>query len=102
MSVRVISHETHEQRRHMETKRIAVAPGDGNGPEVIAQGIRVLEKVQQTHGIKLDLVQFDWGAEKFLREEITLPQGRLEKLTNEFDAIYADAYGDPRIHSNHH
>ena len=85
-----------------ESKRIAVVPGDGIGPEVIAQGIRVLEKVQQTHGIKLDLVQFDWGAEKFLREGVTLPEGSLEKLTNEFDAIYAGAFGDPRVPSNKH
>src|SRR5688572_11939669 len=85
-----------------ETKRIAVVAGDGIGPEVIAQGIRVLEKVQQTHGIKLDLVQFDWGAEKFLREGVTLPEGSLEKLTDEFDAVYAGAFGDPRVPSNKH
>ena len=86
----------------MESKRIAVVPGDGIGPEVIAQGIRVLEKVQQTHDIKLDVVPFDWGAEKFLRESVTLPEGSLEKLTNEFDAIYAGAFGDPRVPSNKH
>ena len=85
-----------------ETKRIAVVPGDGIGPEVIAQGIRVLEKVHQTHGIKLDLVHFDWGAEKFLRDGVTLPEGSLEHLTNEFDAIYAGAFGDPRVPSNKH
>ncbi|HKO42086.1 MAG TPA: 3-isopropylmalate dehydrogenase [Pyrinomonadaceae bacterium] len=85
-----------------ETKRIAVIPGDGIGPEVIAEGTRVLEKVQQTHGIKLDLVQFDWGAEKFLLEGVTLPEGSLEKLTDEFDAIYAGAFGDPRVPSNKH
>ena len=86
----------------MESKRIAVIPGDGIGPEVIAQGIRVLEKIQQTHGIKLDMVQFDWGAEKFLREGVSLPEGSLEKLTNEFDVIYAGAFGDPRVPSNKH
>ena len=85
-----------------ESKRIAVVPGDGIGPEVIAQGIRVLERVQQAHGIKLDLVQFDWGAEKFLREGVTLPEGSLEQLTNEFDGIYAGAFGDPRVPSNKH
>lgn len=85
-----------------ETKRIAVVPGDGIGPEVIAQGIRVLEHVQQTHDVKLDLVHFDWGAEKFLREGISLPEGSLEKLSSEFDAIYAGAFGDPRVPSNKH
>lgn len=85
-----------------ENKRIAVIPGDGIGPEVIAQAVRVLDCVKESHDVKLELVEFDWGAEKFLREGISLPDGALQKLSNEFDAILAGAFGDPRVPSNQH
>jgi 3-isopropylmalate dehydrogenase len=85
-----------------DNKRIAVIPGDGIGPEVIAQAVRVLERVKETHGVQLDLVHFDWGADKFLREGVSLPEGALAMLSNEFDAILAGAFGDPRIPSNQH
>jgi 3-isopropylmalate dehydrogenase len=85
-----------------ENKRIAVIPGDGIGPEVIRQAVRVLERVEQTHDAKLELVHFDWGADKFLREGVSLPSGALEMLSNEFDAILAGAFGDPRVPSNQH
>lgn len=83
-------------------KRIAVIPGDGIGPEVIGQAIRVLERVKETHSVQLDLVHFDWGADKFLQEGVSLPDGALGMLSNEFDAILAGAFGDPRLPSNKH
>jgi len=83
-------------------KRIAVIPGDGIGPEVITQAIRVLDRVKQTHGVNLDLVHFDWGADKFLNEGISLPAGALDLLAREFNAILAGAFGDPRVPLNQH
>ena len=83
-------------------KRIAVIPGDGIGPEVIQQAVRVLEYFQNTHALKLELTNFDWGAERYLRDNVTLPDGALEMLNNEFDAILAGAFGDPRVPSNKH
>ena len=83
-------------------KRIAVIPGDGIGPEVVREAVRVLRHLQQTNGLELELVDFDWGAEKFLRDGVTLPEGALEMLTAEFDAILAGAFGDPRVPSNKH
>jgi 3-isopropylmalate dehydrogenase len=85
-----------------DKKRIAVIPGDGIGPEVIGQAIRVLERLKETHGAQFELAQFDWGADKFLREGVSLPDGALGMLSNEFDAILAGAFGDPRIPSNQH
>lgn len=82
--------------------KIAVIPGDGIGPEVIREAVRVLERVGETHGVELELTHFDWGADKFLREGITLPSGALEMLSNEFNAILAGAFGDPRVPSNQH
>ena len=83
-------------------KRIAVIPGDGIGPEVIAEAVRVAETLRATHDVGLELVHFDWGADKFLTEGISLPAGALETLSNEFDAILAGAFGDPRVPTNQH
>jgi 3-isopropylmalate dehydrogenase len=85
-----------------ENKRIAVIPGDGIGPEVIEQAVRVIKRVQETQDVELELVNFDWGADKFLREGVSLPAGALEMLSNEFHAILAGAFGDPRVPSNQH
>lgn len=82
--------------------RIAVIPGDGIGPEVVREAVRVLERVRETHGVELELTHFDWGAEKFLREGVSLPAGALEMLSTEFNAILAGAFGDPRVPSNQH
>jgi 3-isopropylmalate dehydrogenase len=85
-----------------DVKRIAVVPGDGIGPEVIAEAVAVLERLRETHGVEVELKQFDWSAEKFLKEGVTLPEGALEMLSREFDAVLAGAFGDPRVPSNKH
>ncbi|MDQ3743809.1 MAG: 3-isopropylmalate dehydrogenase [Acidobacteriota bacterium] len=85
-----------------DVKRVAVVPGDGIGPEVIEEAVAVLERLRETHGVRLELKQFDWGAEKFLKEGVTLPEGALEMLSREFDAVLAGAFGDPRVPSNKH
>ena len=82
--------------------KIAVIPGDGIGPEVVREAVRVLDCVSKTQGVELELTEFDWGAEKFLREGVSLPAGALEMLSNEFNAILAGAFGDPRVPSNQH
>jgi 3-isopropylmalate dehydrogenase len=83
-------------------KRIAVIPGDGIGPEVVREAVRVIRHLQQTRGLEVELVDFDWGADKFLREGVTLPDGALEMLSTEFHAILAGAFGDPRVPTNKH
>ena len=85
-----------------EVKRVAVVPGDGIGPEVTREAVLVLERLRETHGVELDLRHFDWGADKFLSEGVTLPEGALEMLSSEFDAVLAGAFGDPRVPSNRH
>src|SRR6476620_7689653 len=83
-------------------KKIAVIPGDGIGPEVINQAVRVLQHLQSTNDLKLEFVHFDWGADKFLKDGVSLPEGALELLSTDFDAILAGAFGDPRVPSNQH
>src|SRR5687767_3114499 len=83
-------------------KRIAVIPGDGIGPEVVREAVRVLKHLGATRDLQLKFVDFDWGADKFLKEGVTLPDGALEMLSDDFDAILAGAFGDPRVPSNKH
>src|ERR671921_1956157 len=85
-----------------DVKRIAVIPGDGIGPEVVREAVRVLELLRETHGIRLELRHFDWGADKYLSEGVSLPEGALDMLSAEFDAILSGAFGDPRVPSNRH
>ena len=66
------------------------------------EAVRVIKHLQQSRGLELELVDFDWGADKFLNEGVTLPDGALEMLSNEFHAILAGAFGDPRVPTNKH
>ena len=72
--------------------RIAVVPGDGIGPEVIAQGVRVLEAA----GSELQFTHYDIGAERYLRSGEILPEQIFDEL-GASDAIYLGAIGDPRV-----
>jgi 3-isopropylmalate dehydrogenase len=82
--------------------RIAVIPGDGIGKEVTPAAVSILRAATAKQHRLLEFVEFDWGADKFLRENITLPEGAAEKLHDEFDAILFGALGDPRVPSNQH
>jgi 3-isopropylmalate dehydrogenase len=82
--------------------RIAVIPGDGVGKEVTPEGVKVLRAVAAAGKRSLEFVEFDWGADKFLREGVSLPAGAVEMLRDEFDAVLFGALGDPRVPSNQH
>ncbi|MGH9944708.1 MAG: isocitrate/isopropylmalate family dehydrogenase, partial [Pyrinomonadaceae bacterium] len=83
-------------------KRVAVVGGDGIGPEVVREAVRSLELLRQTHGVELEFEHFDWGADRYLRDGVSMPEGGLEMLSANFDAILAGAFGDPRVPSNKH
>ncbi len=74
--------------------RIGVIPGDGTGPEVVREGLKVLDAVRD--GFATELVEFDLGADRFLRTGEVLPDEELERL-RELDAIFLGAVGDPRV-----
>jgi 3-isopropylmalate dehydrogenase len=82
--------------------RIAVIPGDGIGKEVTPEAVKALHAVATSARRHVELVEFDWGADKYLREGISLPPGAVEMLRDEFDAILFGALGDPRVPSNQH
>ena len=75
---------------------IAVLPGDGTGPEVIQQGTKVLKACAKKFGFELELVNYDLGAERYLRTGEILPDSVLAEL-RKFKAIYLGAIGDPRV-----
>ena len=81
-----------------DDKRIAVVPGDGIGPEVIAEAVKVI----QATGAPLRLTEFDWGADRYLRDSTTIPPDGFAMLARDFDAILVGALGDPRVPSNIH
>jgi 3-isopropylmalate dehydrogenase len=83
-------------------KRIAVIPGDGVGREVIGEASRVLHEVAKAGHRDLEFVEFDWGAQRFLQDGTTLPDGADRMLAEQFDAILLGAMGDPRVPSNMH
>jgi 3-isopropylmalate dehydrogenase len=82
--------------------RIAVIPGDGVGKEVTPEAVKVLRAVAAAGKRKMEFVEFDWGADKYLREGVSLPPGAVEMLRDEFDAILFGALGDPRVPTNQH
>src|SRR5215471_14306147 len=82
--------------------RIAVIPGDGIGKEVTPEAIKSIRATAKSAGRQIEFVEFDWGADKFLREGVALPASAVEMLANEFDAILFGALGDPRVPSNQH
>ena len=79
-------------------KRIAVIPGDGIGQEVIPQAVKVMEAT----GASVELSEFDWSADRYLADGVTVPQDGFAMLGRNFDAILIGAFGDPRVTTNIH
>jgi 3-isopropylmalate dehydrogenase len=79
------------------SKKIAVVPGDGIGPEVIGAGMRVLEHVNDAHGLGLEFVHFGWNADEYLKTGISMPPGAMDDIRVNYDAVYLGAFGDPRV-----
>ena len=79
-------------------KRIAVIPGDGIGREVIPQAVSVIRAA----GANVEMKDFDWGADRYLRDGVSVPTDGFGMLGRDFDAILVGAFGDPRIPSNVH
>ncbi len=79
-------------------KRIAVIAGDGIGQEVIPQALKVIRAT----GAEVEITEFDWGADRYLRDGTTVPADGFAMLARDFEAILAGAFGDPRVKTNIH
>ncbi|MCA1662735.1 MAG: 3-isopropylmalate dehydrogenase, partial [Myxococcales bacterium] len=81
----------------MSAHKVAVIPGDGIGVEVTAEAVKVLRAAAPALRRPIELVDFDWGAERWLRDGTTLPKGAMEDLRDHYAAILFGALGDPRV-----
>jgi 3-isopropylmalate dehydrogenase len=79
-----------------KTHAIAVIPGDGIGPEVVREGLRVLERVAAIDGFGVKTTAYPFGAEHYLKTKEVLPDSAFEEIRGH-DAILLGAIGDPRI-----
>ena len=80
----------------MKTYNIAVMPGDGTGPEVIREGIKVLEAVAAKMNFKFEWTNFDFGGERYKKTGEVLPDSAVDDLS-QFQAIYLGAIGHPDV-----
>ena len=78
------------------TYNIGVIPGDGTGPEVVAEGMKALDAVSNKMGFSLKYTYFDLGGERYLKTGETLPSSVLSEL-RQFDALYLGAIGHPDV-----
>ncbi len=76
--------------------RIAVIPGDGTGPEVVNEGLKVLEAVSKKFSFRYETKRFDWGGDRYLKTGETVPEGGLDEL-KKYNAIFLGAIGHPKV-----
>lgn len=76
--------------------KIAVLPGDGTGPEVVQEGIKVLEAAAAKYGFSLELTEYDFGGDRYLKTGEVLPDTAANELAK-YDGIFLGAIGHPDV-----
>ena len=76
--------------------KLAIIPGDGTGPEVVREGLKVLSAASSKFGFKYTATNFDFGGERYLRTKEVLPKSAVKDL-QKFDAIFLGAIGHPDV-----
>jgi 3-isopropylmalate dehydrogenase len=76
--------------------KIAVIGGDGTGPEVVKEGLKVLEAASRKTGFAYETVDYDYGGERYIRTGEVLPESAIEEM-KKYDAIYLGAIGHPDV-----
>ena len=71
-------------------------PGDGIGPEIIREGVKVIDKAAELNNFNIDWVNYDNGAEKYLKTKELITEDTLKEINSTCKAIYLGALGDPR------
>ena len=82
--------------------RIALIPGDGIGVDVLRPARKVLECVARGASLPLELVELDYGAERYLRTGVAITDDEMAALARDYDGILLGALGDPRVPDNAH
>ena len=78
----------------MASYNVGVIGGDGTGPEVAGEAVKVLKVAAEKFGFSVELTEFDFGGERYMRTGETLPDSAVEELRG-FDAILLGAIGHP-------
>ena len=76
--------------------KIATIPGDGTGPEVTDEALKVLEAVAKKDSIEYQLTHYDFGGDRYLKTGEVLPEGAVDELS-QYNAIYLGAVGHPEV-----
>ncbi len=76
--------------------KIAVIPGDGTGPEVVAEGLKVIEAASKKFGFKYETKSFDFSGQRYLKTGKLVEDSDVEELKR-YSAIYLGAVGDPQV-----
>jgi 3-isopropylmalate dehydrogenase len=76
--------------------KIGVIPGDGIGPEIIKEGLKVIQSVSERYNFSIETTHYDFGGERYLKTGETVPDSAIEEL-KKFDAIYLGAIGHPDV-----
>jgi 3-isopropylmalate dehydrogenase len=85
-----------EKGSTMKTRNIALVPGDGTGPEVLREGVKVLDAACVKYGVKLNYTNYDFGGERYMKTGETLPDSAIEEF-RKHDAIFLGAIGHPDV-----
>jgi 3-isopropylmalate dehydrogenase len=92
------NHQTEKVREALMARsyKIAILPGDGTGPEVIVEGMKVLRAAASKYDFTLDTTEFDFGGDRYIATGEVLPDSAADDL-RKFDAIYLGAIGHPDV-----
>ena len=80
----------------MGSYKIAVIAGDGIGPEVVNEGLKVIDAASSKHNFKVETTDFDFGGERYLKTGEILPDSAVEEF-RKFDAIFLGGIGHPDV-----
>ena len=83
-------------------QKIAIIAGDGIGIDVTIEALKVLRRVNEKFNLKLELAEFPYGAEHYLKTGVGLPPGQMDEYRKNYAAVYLGALGDPRIPDMRH
>ncbi len=82
--------------------RVAIIPGDGIGVDVTREAVATFEAACELHGATMELVEWDLGAERYLRDGVSITEEEFTQLADEYQAIFLGALGDPRVPDHTH
>ena len=80
----------------MKSYNIAVIGGDGTGPEVVREAVKVLDAASKKFGLKLNYTNYDFGGDRYLRTKEVLPESAADEL-RKFPVILLGAIGHPDV-----